>query len=75
MCLRRAEEVSEETDEGQQHTAEVAGHVRRGGRPEENVRTELNEKTHVVASVLGVFSSYFYDAVVVCDSRWIGLFF
>jgi len=37
----RAEEVSEATDQGQQHPAEDAGHVRRGGRPEEIVRTAL----------------------------------
>lgn len=39
----RAEEVSEEIVQGQQHLAEVACHVRRGSRPEENVRTAVKQ--------------------------------
>lgn len=41
ICVRRAEEVSEETDEGQQYPAEVADHVRHGGGPEEDVRAAV----------------------------------
>jgi len=42
LCrVRRAEEVSEETVQGQQHLVEDAGHVRRGGRPEEDVRATV----------------------------------
>lgn len=46
----RAEEVSEETVQGQQHLAEVACHVRRGGRPEENVRTAVKRRSPEVAT-------------------------
>lgn len=37
----RAEEVFETTDEGQQYTAEVAGYVWNGGRPEEIIRAAV----------------------------------